>query len=184
MALLLTLLFTALLTLMAASALRLGYSDQVFSRSALHETQALYAAESGVERIVHWLRHPESFHVPGHFQNGYAGNPERFFAPRLQGETSFFDPEGRSQFQGVPASPDLVFVLPGDENLLNDPGTGFFRSLGETGKVAVVRVTGPSTAGAICSVESRGISGKMGRTVRVEIGGDPAAPLRGTWWEE
>src|SRR3990170_592812 len=91
MAMLITLLFMALLTLIAASSLYLGYSQKSFARSSYQEAQALYLAESGIEQVLYWFRYPEIFQIASHFKNGYVGDSKKFFAKRRQDGTTFFD---------------------------------------------------------------------------------------------
>ncbi|MBI5197774.1 MAG: hypothetical protein HZA19_04105 [Nitrospirae bacterium] len=184
MAMLIVLMFIALLTFIAAASLYLGYFQHSFARSNYDETRALYSAESGIEQARYWFGHPEAFRISGHFRNGYADLPELFFSKRLQDHTSFFDPGGNSQFQGTTASPDLFLSIPEDESLLNHPGNGLFKSIQEGGKTAALMITRPVTPGALCQVRSTGISGKMVRTVRVELSDDGTSIVPGTWWEE
>lgn len=93
--------------------------------------------------------------------DGFSGTPEDFFRRRRLDNTSFFDESGVSQYAGTPESPDLSYSM-ADIELI---------------------IYGPSMPGALCTVESTGISGRIRRTVTVELFDDTSGvrSLRGTW---
>lgn len=91
----------------------------------------------------------------------FPGLPEDFFRKRMIDRTSFFDESGVSQYRGTPQGPDLTY---------------------STGEYAL-KVYGPSVPGALCTMESTGISGRIRRVVTVVLYEDETAVrvLRGSW---
>jgi len=91
----------------------------------------------------------------------FSGIPQDFFRKRMISNTSFFDEGGTSQYRGTPQEPDLAYST-GDYTL---------------------KVYGPSIPGAICTVESTGISGRIKRTVTVALYEDETGVrvFRGSW---
>ncbi len=91
----------------------------------------------------------------------FPGTPEDFFRRRKLNHTSFFDDDGVSQYTGIEQSPDLAYSMQDTD----------------------LKVYGPTIPGALCTVESSGISGRIRRTVTAELFED--APdvkiLRGSW---
>lgn len=72
------------------------------------------------------------------------------------GSPSFFNLAGRSQFVGTADRPDVLLDASrsADQQLLNDSGTGLFRSLQDLGSVESVKVYAPGTPGQLCTVEA------------------------------
>lgn len=97
------------------------------------------------------------FNHPEHF----AGTPDDFFRRRRISNTSFFDEDGTSQYGGTGESPDLLYTT-------MDHG---------------LKIYGPVSPGALCTVESTGLSGRIKRTIRVELFEDLSGvkALRGSW---
>lgn len=91
----------------------------------------------------------------------FTGTPEDFFKKRLINRTSFFDEKGVSQYPGTSLSPDMVYSKTDN----------------------VLKIYGPITSGALCTVESTGISGRIRRTVTVELfeGLSGVRILQGSW---
>ena len=91
----------------------------------------------------------------------FIGNPTDFFLKRKIDHTSFFDEAGKSQYTGTRESPDLVYST--TENDL--------------------MIYAPVTTGAICTVASSGISGRIRRLVTTELFEDLSKikKLRGSW---
>lgn len=91
----------------------------------------------------------------------FSGLPEDFFRKRMIGHTSFFDESGISQYRGTPQGPDLAYST-GDYTL---------------------KIYAPSVPGALCTMESAGVSGRIRRTVTVVLYEDETAVrmLRGSW---
>ncbi len=91
----------------------------------------------------------------------FTGVPENFFRRRRINNTSFFDEDGTSQYSGTGETPDLLYTT-------MDNG---------------LKIYGPLSPGALCTVESTGISGKIRRTITVELFEDLSGvkALRGSW---
>jgi len=77
----------------------------------------------------------------------FTGTPEDFFRRRRINNTSFFDEDGTSQYSGTREGPDLSYTT-------MDNG---------------LKVYGSASPGALCTVESTGISGRIRRTITIEL---------------
>jgi len=91
----------------------------------------------------------------------FTGAPEDFFRKRRISNTSFFDEDGVSQYSGTGEGPDLLHTTMDKE----------------------LKVYGPTSPGTLCTVESTGISGRIRRTITVELFEDLSRvkTLRGSW---
>jgi hypothetical protein len=103
---------------------------------------------------------------------------KRFDLP--QSGPSFFDANGRSQFTGTADHPDLLLDAsrPDDNQLLNHPEKGWFRSLGALGRVLRLKVYGPVRPGLLCTVEVTASAGGISRTSTVQLGARTIPALR------
>jgi hypothetical protein len=168
-ALVLVLLLLLLFTLLGAAAVRMGHNEMEQGGLQAVQQEAGYLAESGVELAVGWFTRPETF--AGAIGSAVApcqvpARAQELFAKRCQrrnGRASFLTDDGRSQFQGTPAEPD------GAVNLSASMLLPTAVSPSEGAMVEVV-VFGPTTAGAICTVQATGrMAGGASRTLRVEL---------------
>lgn len=91
----------------------------------------------------------------------FISNPEDVFRKRRIDNTSFFDESGVSQYAGTLESPDLIYSTPDTE----------------------LMIYASSTPGALCTVTSTGISGRIRRLVTVELIETLSGVkiLRGSW---
>jgi len=94
----------------------------------------------------------------------FPGSPGDFFRKRMINNTSFFDADGKSQYTGTAGNPDNV--LSGKDNEL--------------------KIYKPLTPGALCTVKSKSISGRISRVVTAELieGLSGAQILSGSWMTE
>jgi len=94
----------------------------------------------------------------------FSGEPGNFFDKRMTDSSSFFDENGLSQYKGTAANPDIVLKESDNE----------------------LKIFKPLTPGAICTVQSNGISGRMNRVVTAELieGLSGAEVLPGSWKTE
>jgi len=94
----------------------------------------------------------------------FPGSPGDFFRKRMLNNTSFFDADGKSQYTGTAGNPDNV--LSGKDNEL--------------------KIYKPLTPGALCTVKSKSISGRISRVVTAELieGLSGAQILSGSWMTE
>ena len=91
----------------------------------------------------------------------FSGMPEDFFKKRQLGNTSFFSEDGTSQYTGTQQIPDLEYYITNTE----------------------LKIFGPATPGALCTLESVGQSARIRRVVSVELY-DEASGVRilpGSW---
>ena len=99
-AMLMTLLFLLLLTIIGGSSLYSAYTEVVSSRSIEADARAFYRADSGIAEGLFYFNYPERF----------GGIPVDFFKKRLIANTSFFNEEGISQYTGTKDNPDIIYT--------------------------------------------------------------------------
>src|SRR5881409_3105024 len=106
--------------------------------AARDEAVARHLAEAGADLAVQWFHDPQS--APIGTDGSLLG---KRYELRHSGP-SFFDAQGVSQFVGTADHPDLVYEAskPLDDRLLNDPASGWFRSLGSLGVSSSSKLTG------------------------------------------
>ena len=94
----------------------------------------------------------------------FHGSPGDFFRKHLLDNTSFFDSDGVSQYTGTTGSPDIVL----------------------SGTDSELRIYKPFTPGALCTVKSKGASGRISRVVSAELVYGPSGTevLSGSWKTE
>ena len=149
MALLAVLMVVFLLTLLGMTSLQLAGQEMAGASALQEERLAHHAAEAAVDVVMGW------FHDPSLMPQG---TEPAWMAKRmtsLQGEPSYFDKQGRSQFTGTASLPDVVFDAASlhHDGLLNDPQTGWFKSLKGLARILKLRVYGPTRPGLLCTVE-------------------------------
>ncbi|OLD41658.1 MAG: hypothetical protein E6K58_12465 [Nitrospirae bacterium] len=153
--------------------------------AARDEAVARHLAEAGADLAVQWFHDPQS--APIGTDGSLLG---KRYELRHSGP-SFFDAQGVSQFVGTADHPDLVYEAskPLDDRLLNDPASGWFRSLGSLGRILKLKAYGPTRPGLLCTVEvtagtaggtggGMGGSGGLSRTLSVQLGTRAIPPLR------
>lgn len=91
----------------------------------------------------------------------FNGTPEDTFTKKMQSGTSFFDEDGVSQYTGTQQTPDMVYSTSDNE----------------------LKVYGPTVPGALCTIISSGVSGRITSTVLVELYEDLSGIkiLPGSW---
>jgi len=169
MALLAVLMVVFLLTLLGMTSMQLAGQEVVGASALQEERVAHHAAEAAVDVVMGW------FHDP-------ALRPQEvgttWFAKRFvnaQGDPSYVDAQGHAQFVGTSAAPDVVFDAANiqHDRLLNDPQTGWFKSLKGLAKILKLRVYGATRPGLLCTVEvtaGAGPASRVTKTVSMEFG--------------
>jgi hypothetical protein len=144
--------------------------QEIVGTSALQEERlAHHAAEAAVDVVMGWFHNPAL--VP-------QGLEPAWLAKRMtsvQGDPSYFDGQGRSQFTGTASQPDVLFdaANPQHDRLLNDPQTGWFKSLKGLARILKLRVYGATRPGLLCRVEvtaGAGRNARVDKTLSVELG--------------
>lgn len=152
-------------------------TQEVMSANAYEEDRAVHhAADAALELVVQWFHDPVS--VP-------AGPRGLLFSKRAtdaQGAISFFDAQGVPQFKGTPLAPDILFDADNvhDDQLLNHPEGGWFRSLKGLARILKLRVYGPSRPGLLCTIDVTVAGGRHAgiiKTVSAELGSFSIPPL-------
>ncbi len=169
MALLAVLMVVFLLALLGMTSLQLAGQEVVGASALQDERVAHHAAEAAVDVVMGW------FHDPTLLSQEVA---PRWFAKRsvnAQGDPSYFDAQGRAQFAGTSANPDVVFdaANPQHDRVLNDPQTGWFKSLKGLARILKLRVYGATRPGMLCTVEvtaGAGHASRVTKTLSVEFG--------------
>ncbi len=169
MALLAVLMVVFLLTLLGMTSMQLAGQEVVGASALQEERVAHHAAEAAVDVVMGW------FHDPTLLSQEVATT---WFAKRLvnaQGDPSYFDAQGRAQFAGTGTHPDVVFDAgnPQHDRLLNDPQTGWFKSLKGLARILKLRVYGATRPGLLCTVEvtaGAGQASRVTKTLSVEFG--------------
>lgn len=168
-ALLAVLMVVFLLTLLGMTSMHLAGQEVVGASVLQEERLAHHAAESAVDVAMGWFHDPSL--VPQEVWTTWFR--KRFVT--AQGDPSYFDAQGRAQFVGTVTQPDLVFdaANPQHDFLLNDPQTGWFKSLKGLAKILKLRVYGATRPGLLCTVEvtaGAGHAARVTKTVSVEFG--------------
>lgn len=169
MALLAVLMVVFLLSLLGMTSMQLAGQEIVGASALQEERLAHHAAEAAVDVVMGW------FHDPTLLSQGAETT---WLGKRLvnaQGDPSYFDAQGRAQFLGTGAHPDVVFdaANPQHDRLLNDPHTGWFKSLKGLARILKLRVYGATRPGLLCTVEvtaGAGQASRVTKTLSVEFG--------------
>jgi hypothetical protein len=175
-----------ILSMLGALSMNLATHEVEGTKAIQEEAAAQHLAEAGSDLVMQW------FHDPAATPSGSASGlfVKRYDTPAYG--PSFFDANGLSQFAGTADRPDLAYAAanPADDRLLNDPDTGWFRSLRTLGRIIHLKLYGPGRPGLLCTVEvtaaaGSGTTGEMGgrapevtRTVSVQFGTRTIPPLR------
>ena len=169
MALLAVLMVVFLLTLLGMTSMQLA-GQEIIGTSALQEERtAHHAAEAAVDMVMGW------FHDPARMPQGLDPAWLTKRAVNAQGDPSYFDLQGRSQFVGTASHPDILFdaTNPQHDVLLNDPQTGWFKSLKGLARILKLRVYGAARPGLLCTVAvtaGAGHGSRVTKTLSVEFG--------------
>lgn len=162
------------LSMLGTVSLNLAVLEIEGMSAARDEAVARYLAEAGSDLLVQW------FHEPTSAPDGSVSAllDARFELPEVG--PSFFDANGRSQFSGTPDRPDLLYDArrPADDRLMNDPSTGWFRSLRGLGRLLMLRVYGPTLPGLLCTVDVTAGTGRLTRTISVQLAARTIPPIR------
>lgn len=169
MALLAVLMVVFLLTLLGMTSMQLAGQEVVGASALQEERVAHHAAEAAVDVVMGW------FHDPT-LRPQEIGTT--WFSKRLvnaQGDPSYVDAQGHGQFIGTSTAPDVVFDAANiqHDRLLNDPQTGWFKSLKGLAKILKLRVYGATRPGLLCTVEvtaGAGPASRVTKTLSLEFG--------------
>jgi hypothetical protein len=167
-------LVTLILSMLGTVSLNLAIHEIQQASVAGDEAVAQHLAEAGSDLVMQW------FHDPSSHSGGTTGSlvTKRYDLP--DSGPSFFDSTGKSQFSGTSMTPDLLYDASNlaDDRLLNDPTTGWFRSLGALGRILKLKVYGPRRPDLLCTVEVTAAAKELTRTVSVQLGTLTIPPLR------
>jgi hypothetical protein len=173
-ALLAALMVTCILAVLGSVSLQLAAQETTSVRGSQEEAASRAVAQAATEVVTQW------FHEPASVSGTDIGTlvAKRIILP--DGSVSYFDAKGVSQFAGTAERPDLWLDASrlDLDRLLNDPGTGWFRSLRGLGRVLRLKAYGPMRLGALCTVEVTALSGSTASTLSIELGAFRIPPAR------
>jgi len=168
-ALVLVLLLLLLFTLLGAAVVRMGHNEMEQGGLQVAQQEAGYLAESGIELAAGWFARPETFAgmmVPSASPCLAPARVQELLAKRCRhqnGLASFLTDDGTSQFQGGQDVPDGSISLTAS-SILPTP-----IAMADGGTIEVV-LFGPTTPGAICTVQATGrMAGGASRMIRAEL---------------
>ncbi len=173
-----------ILSVLGALSMTLATHELAGTRAIQDEAAAQHLAEAGSDLVQQW------FHDPAAAPASAAGLFTKRFETAASGP-SFFNEQGVSQFTGTADRPDVLYDAgnPADDRLLNGD-TGWFSPLRAIGRIARLKVYGPSRPGLLCTVEvtaaaggdapsgPAGIGPAITRTVSMQFGTRSLPPLR------
>jgi hypothetical protein len=168
MALIVVLGIMALAGFLGLSAFRWSIDELKMAAHEIPIAQSHYVAEAGIARILQAFHDPADFPDDGSLLVGFPEeNRAVFLLKRMEGPnggSGYLDQEGRSQFSGTEAVPDYFFEdTTGSGAVL---GTAF----DHMGVLESLKLYGPESPGAVCTVAAMGRSRGGGRrSVRVQF---------------
>ena len=171
-ALIITLSLLLLISLLGLSAFNGSMSELQIATNDAAWIEAQYLAESGIALLLKWFQEPETFPEIGTFSNALPPGGQSSFLKKRQtdsrGARSFFNDQGKSQFTGTAEEPGFEYQYGPDS------GDLFGQVLAEFGTLTRLKLFGPITPGAICTVEATGttLSG-ISRTVTAQMVSSP-----------
>ena len=176
MALLAALMMIFIFSLLGMASLQFANQETVGTKAVQEDHTARHAGEAALQLVMNW------FHEPAALPQGPGMQLFSKASMDAHGRTAFFDAQGRSQFKGTPAAPDILFDAshPEHDALMNHPDTGWFRSMRGLARILKLKVYGPVHPGLLCTVEVVSASGKgetTKNTVSVEFGTYAIPPL-------
>jgi hypothetical protein len=167
-------LIIVILSLLGTVSLNVAAQEIESVAAARDEAVARHLAEAGADLVMQWFHDPLSA-PEGAGRMLFAGKQES-----SDGNPSFFDATGRSQFTGTEDQPDVLYDAsrPADDRLLNDPAVGWFRALGALGRIRQLAVYGPTSPGLLCTVQVTSEARRLTRTLVVQLGARQVPPIR------
>lgn len=177
MALVAVLMVVFLLALLGMTSMQLAGQEIVGTSALQEERSAHHAAEAAVDVVMGW------FHDSALLPQGIESSLLAKRAMSAQGEPAYFDAQGHSQFAGTGDRPDVMFdaAILQHDHLLNNPQTGWFKSLKGLARILKLRVYGATRPGLLCTVEVTAGAGRTSRvtkTLSVELGAYAIPALR------
>jgi len=138
-----------LLSLVGATLLNLAGQEVISAHVGREAAVAQQLADAAVELVIGWFHRPRT--APSSVSARLMKQHQT-----AEGWPSFFDQAGRSQFVGTVDRPDVLLdaTNPSDDQLLNDPTTGLFRSVRHLGTVRQIKAYAPSRPGLLCTIDA------------------------------
>ncbi|MCS6896477.1 MAG: hypothetical protein NZM29_00765, partial [Nitrospira sp.] len=147
-ALLISLVIALSLLVMGVATLELVWQESLSADAGKKSAIAHQLADAAGEVVIGW------FHDPEAAPPAVAQILEKRFMTE-DGSPTFFDQQGRSQFAGTSARPDVVLDAsdPAQNRLLNDPDGGLFKNMVKSGTVRSLKIYAPMKPDLLCTVE-------------------------------
>ena len=176
MALLAALMMVFIFSMLAMASLQFANQEAVGAKAMQDDHMARHASEAALQLVINW------FHDPAALPPVAGAQLFAKTAVDVHGQPAFIDTQGVSQFKGTAMMPDILFDAgnPQHNELMNNPQTGWFRSLRGLARILKLKVYGPIHPGLLCTVEVVTASGQgetAKNTVSVELGTYSIPPL-------
>lgn len=164
-ALLASVLLMLVLSILGGVSLSLGLQEIRSAGVGEADAAARHLAEAGIDAAIRWFHDPDARQT---LVRGGAVFSKQY--ERREHGSSFFAPDGSSQFRGTAERPDLLLDAgrPDDDRLLNG-GSGPVSSLASAGRVVQMKVYGPRRPGLLCTVEVVAEAGGLTRRVTTQL---------------
>ena len=167
-----------ILSLLATTLLNLAGQETISANAGGQAVVAQQLADAASELVIAWFHDPRStVATPGIASLREKRNQD------AEGDPSFFDATGRSQFVGTASQPDFHFHTenPSENQILNDPETGMFRVMQHLGHVEELKMYAPSNPGLLCTVDATvatHTNPPVRQSVSLQLGAMDLPPLR------
>lgn len=167
-----------ILSLLATTLLNLAGQETISANAGGQAVVAQQLADAASELVIAWFHDPRSTVAT----RGITSLREKRNQD-AEGDPSFFDAIGRSQFVGTASQPDFHFHAenPSENQTLNDPETGMFRVMRHLGHVEELKVYAPSNPGLLCTVDATiatHTNPPVRQSVSLQLGALDLPPLR------
>jgi len=177
-ALLAAMVLVLIVSVLGMTLLNLAGQEAMSAGAGNQAAVAQQLADAAGELAVTWFHNPQS--ITGIPQIALLRQKR---SQEVEGAPSFFDRSGRSQFVGTVDQPDFRLHTgnPADEEVLNDPDRGLFKTMHHLGHVEEMKLYAPSKPGLLCTVEATVIPHAhppMKQSVRMQLSALNLSPLR------
>ncbi|MDH5642001.1 MAG: hypothetical protein OEY28_11970 [Nitrospira sp.] len=137
-----------ILVVLSVALLDMLWRESLSADSAEKAAVAQQLADAAGELVIGW------FHSPQTAPEGISAALTKRLITH-DGNATYFDTEGYSQFTGTADRPDVSLDASNqtDDRLLNDPDIGVFRMMHDFGVVRLIKIYAPTKPGALCTVD-------------------------------
>jgi hypothetical protein len=161
-----TMILLLLLTSLGMTSMNLATLELRAAGGTSEDRAAEQLADAAVDLVVSWFHQPGS--LPPEIERVLIGQM------LTNGDSPLIMPPARLAPGGSPETVEVLFdaATPDGNRTLNDPTTGWFRSLAQIGKILRLRVYGLTRTGLCCTVEVTAQGGAGGDTSKASVAVD------------